>query len=55
MKPIAMNQDKFYMPKTILRPEGFNVEKFNKNPKAVEVKKAAVKVNAKSSKSNKEA
>ena len=26
MEPIAMNQNKFYMPKTILRPEGLNVE-----------------------------
>ena len=26
MKPVAMNQSKFYMPKSILRPEGFSVE-----------------------------
>lgn len=26
MEPVAMNQSKFYMPKSILRPEGFSVE-----------------------------
>lgn len=28
-EPIAMNQDKFYMPKSILRPVGFQVEKMS--------------------------
>lgn len=29
MKPITMHQDKIYMPKSIMRPEGFHVEKMS--------------------------
>ena len=60
MEPIAMNQNKFYMPKTILRPEGLNVEDMV-SKKAVSARNIAkvaavaetAKANAKNSKSTK--
>ena len=41
MEPIAMNQNKFYMPESILRPEGLNVEEM------VEAKEKSVAIPAK--------